>query len=336
MIELFLSIISLIILYFFNKHRKNISRKFNLIDIPDKIIKLHRKHTPLLGGVMLFLSFIIINSYLFFFDQLTKTSLIIFLCSGSCLLLGLIDDIHKISYRYKFLLLISIFYIFVSFDSNLQIQKLYFSTFSKEFFLNYSSIPFTILCMLLVTNALNLIDGIDGLCILISIIFLTWMISIFQNFENLYIVLIVSLTYVFFLNVKKYIFLGDNGSLFLGSLIGLNIITNYNLQIENVNFPVENIFITLMLPGLDMFRVFLIRIVNKKNPFMGDRIHLHHLLLDQGLGNVKTLVIFLLLILLPILLNFFTTIKSVLIIFSFALFYIILIFKLNKLNSFKK
>jgi UDP-GlcNAc:undecaprenyl-phosphate GlcNAc-1-phosphate transferase len=334
--ELFLSTIALIILYFINKYRKDICRKINLIDIPDNVIKLHKKHTPLLGGIMLFSSFIIINLYLIFFEQLTKTSLIVFLCCGSCLLLGLIDDIHKLSYKYKFLLLIIIFYIFVNLDSNLQIQKLYFLTFGKEFYLNYLSIPFTILCMLLVTNALNLMDGIDGLCILISIIFLTWIVNVFQNAESLYIILIISLVFIFFLNIKKNIFLGDNGSLFLGSLIGLNIIGNYNFQIEKVNFPIENIFITLMLPGLDMFRVFLIRIMNKKNPFKGDRIHLHHLLLDRGLGNLKILIIFLLLISLPILLNFFTNIKPILIIFYYVLFYIILIFKLNKFNFLKK
>jgi UDP-GlcNAc:undecaprenyl-phosphate GlcNAc-1-phosphate transferase len=334
--ELFLSTIALIILYFINKYRKDICRKINLIDIPDNVIKLHKKHTPLLGGIMLFSSFIIINLYLIFLEQLTKTSLIVFLCCGSCLLLGLIDDIHKLSYKYKFLLLIIIFYIFVNLDSNLQIQKLYFLTFGKEFYLNYLSIPFTILCMLLVTNALNLMDGIDGLCILISIIFLTWIVNVFQNAESLYIILIISLVFIFFLNIKKNIFLGDNGSLFLGSLIGLNIIGNYNFQIEKVNFPIENIFITLMLPGLDMFRVFLIRIMNKKNPFKGDRIHLHHLLLDRGLGNLKILIIFLLLISLPILLNFFTNIKPILIIFYYVLFYIILIFKLNKFNFLKK
>jgi UDP-GlcNAc:undecaprenyl-phosphate GlcNAc-1-phosphate transferase len=334
--EFFLSILSVIILYFVNKHRKYISEKINLIDVPDGVIKIHKKNTPLLGGIMLFSSFIIINSYLILFEQLTKTSLIIFLCCGSCLLLGLIDDIYKLSYKYKFLFLIIIFYVFVNLDLNLQIHKLYFSTLKKEFYLNYLNIPFTILCMLLITNALNLMDGIDGLCVLISIIFLTWIIYVFQNYENLYIILITSLIFIFFLNIKKNIFLGDNGSLFLGSFIGLNIIANYNFQIERVNFPVENIFITLMLPGLDMFRVFLIRIMNKKNPFTGDRIHLQHLLLDRGFGNLKILIIFLLLILLPILLNFFTNIKPILIILSYVLFYIILILKLNNSNFLKK
>ena len=65
------------------------------------------------------------------------------------LLLGLIDDVKKISYKYKFLILIIIFFLFISLSSSLQINKIYFSTFNKEYYLNYLSIPFTILCLLL-------------------------------------------------------------------------------------------------------------------------------------------------------------------------------------------
>ena len=243
--------------------------------------------------------------------------------------MGLIDDLKKISYKYKFLILI-IFFLFVSFDTNLQINKIYFSTFEKEFYLNYLSVPITILCLLLLTNALNLVDGIDGLCILISIILIMWLINAFQNTEPLYIIIITSLIYILYLNLKKNIFLGDSGSLFLGCLIGLNIILNYNLEISTTQYSVENIFIALMLPGVDMLRVFLIRIIKKKNPFSADRIHLHHLLVAQGLNRINILTLFFLLILTPILISFFTNLKPIYIILFNFLFYTILIFKLKK------
>jgi UDP-GlcNAc:undecaprenyl-phosphate GlcNAc-1-phosphate transferase len=132
-----------------------------------------------------------------------------------------------------------------------------------------------------------------------------------------------------YLNLKKNIFLGDSGSLFLGCFIGLNIILNYNLETSKIHYPIENIFIALMLPGLDMLRVFIMRIVDKKNPFLPDRIHLHHLLIARGLNRANILAIFLLLILVPILLNISTSFQSIYIILFYILFYIILILKLK-------
>ena len=334
--KFYLMLFSLVAIYFINKYRKKIGKKTKLIDRPDKIRKLHKKPIPLLGGIMFFSSFALMNLYLILHQELTNISLIILTCCTCCLVLGLIDDIKKLSYKYKFLILIIIYFFFISLDSNLQINKIFISTFNKEFYFNYLSIPFTILCLLLLTNAINLIDGIDGLCILVTIILLIWLINIFQNIETLHIVLIIPLVYILYLNLKKNIFFGDAGSLFAGSLIGLNIILNYNIQIKSINFPVENIFIGLMLPGLDMLRVFFIRILNKKNPFLGDRIHLHHLLTDQGLSSINILMIFFLLIISPILFNFFTETNPIIIILFYTLFYVMLVLKLNKLNILQK
>lgn len=330
MFELILTILSLLIIYLFDKYRKEISKRTKLIDKPDKIRKLHKKPTPLLGGLMLFSTFLLINLYLIFLQDLKSSSLIIFASCFGCLILGFIDDLKRVPYKYKFLILIIIF-LFASLDPNLNINKIYFSTFDKEFYLDNFNIAFTILCLLLLTNAINLIDGIDGLCILVSIIFIIWLNNTFQNTEPLYTVMVISLIYVLYLNLKKNVFIGDSGSLFLGCLIGLNIIFNYNLEISKVNFPIENIFIALMLPGLDMLRVFIIRVVNKKNPFSPDRIHFHHLLINHGLNNINILIIFTLLILLPILINIYTNLKPIYIILFYILFYMVLIFKLKKI-----
>ena len=330
MYQFSLIIVSLFIIYLINKYRLRISKTTKLIDRPDTIRKFHKKRTPLLGGIMIFLSFALINLHLIFFQELTKINLIIFLCCSFSLALGLIDDIKKISYKFKFLILIIIYFFFLNLDQNLLINRIYFSSFDREFYLDYLNVPFTILCLLLLTNAINLIDGMDGLCILISIILIMWLINTFENIQSYYIVVVISLIYILYLNLKKNIFLGDSGSLFLGSLIGLNVILNYNLEISRIHYPVENIFISLMLPGLDMFRVFAIRIINKKNPFLPDRTHLHHLLIARGLSTVSILTIFLLLILLPLLINFFTIFKPIYIILFYILFYIILILKLKK------
>ena len=329
-VELGLTIFSLLVIYLINKYRKEIGKITKLIDKPDKIRKFHTKITPLLGGIMIFSSFILINLYLIFFKELNKTSLIIFISCTTCLILGLIDDIKNISYKYKFAILIIIFYLFASLDPNLQVNKIYFSTVNKEVYLNYLSIPFTVLCLLLLTNAINLIDGIDGLCILISIIFIIWLINSFKTTNSLYIVLIVSLIYTFYLNLKKNIFLGDSGSLFLGCLIGFTIIYNYNSELAKIKYPVENIFIALMLIGLDMLRVFAIRIIKNKNPFLPDRTHLHHLLLKRKTRLSTILVIFFILILTPIITSQFLNILQIKIILVYIFLYFVFIFILKK------
>ena len=331
MLEISLTIVSLFIIYLIDKNKGRIVKKIKIIDKPDKIRKLHKKPTPLLGGVMIFSSFFLINLYLFFLHNLSKTSFIILICCAACLILGLIDDIKKITYKFKFLILIVIFYLFVSFDLNLQINKIYFATFNKEFYFNYFSIPFTILCLLLFINSMNLIDGIDGLCILISIILLAWLIKSFQNSERLYILIIISLIYILYLNLKKNVFLGNSGSLFIGCLIGLSVILNYNMEIPKINYPVENIFIAFMLPGLDMLRVFTERVFNKKNPFLADRSHLHYLLLDKGLNLTKVLTILSMMVLSPIIINqyeYFSQIKIILIYFFLYFIFIIYLKKI--------
>ena len=141
MLEFNLTIFSLLIIYLINKYKSKIVQKTKLLDQPDKIRKLHKKPTPLLGGIMVFSSFLLINLYLIFFQNLSKTSLVIFICCSSCFILGLTDDIKRISYKYKFLILIAVFYLAVWFDPNLQVNKIYFATLSEEFYLNYWFFP---------------------------------------------------------------------------------------------------------------------------------------------------------------------------------------------------
>ena len=78
---------------------------------------------------------------------------------------------------------------------------------------------------------------------------------------------------------KNKIFLGDSGIYILGGLISFVIITEYNKQ--NIKFFADDIFILMMIPGLDFIRVFIERILKGKNPFLGDQNHLHHLILNK-------------------------------------------------------
>ena len=301
-----------------------------MIDRPDLLRKRHKINTPLLGGLMIFLCFSLNTIYSLYLEEFNVTLISIFMLSSFCFILGLFDDLKNLAYKYKFLFLTLFFYLTVNLDSNLAINEIYSSTLDRRINLDNIGIFFTILCLLLLTNSINLIDGIDGLCLIISIILLIWLIFVSQSYNFYYSLIFFSLCYTLYLNLKKNIFLGDSGSLFLGTLIGLLIIYNYNDKLLENNFAVENIFIALMLPGIDMLRVFSERIFKKKNPFLADRNHLHHLLLDKPTKLFNTLLVIALLILIPILVNIFTEINQIKIIFSYFLSYLILVYYLKK------
>lgn len=327
--ELFLTCFCLSVIFLINIIRDKIARKINIFDVPDKTRKFHKKNTPLLGGIMIFSTLFLSILYMLLFDEYTKIYLIIFIASSFFFFIGLIDDMLKITYTTKLILLTIISTIFVALEPNLQITKIYFSAFNKMIYLNHFSILFTVICILLLTNAINLIDGINGLCIIICIIIFSWILLTFEN-SNFVFIVFISLFFILLLNMKGNIFLGDSGSLLLGSLISFLIISNYNYELFLTNFPVEDIFIILMLPGIDMLRVFIIRILNKKNPFISDRNHLHYLLLDKNFNLYQTLSTIIALSIIPIIINSFTDILSLFIILFFITTYTIIIFKIKK------
>ena len=77
MLQFSLTIFSLLIIYLINKFRKKIASVTKLIDKPDKFRKFHKNIIPLLGGIMIFSSFILINLYLIFIKELNKISFIL-------------------------------------------------------------------------------------------------------------------------------------------------------------------------------------------------------------------------------------------------------------------
>ena len=93
----------------------------------------------------------------------------------------------------------------------------------------------------------------------------------------------ITLLFFLLLNYLNKCFLGDSGCYLLSFLISAILIHHYNFQFlykEEIQFLyADSIFILFMIPGLDMFRLFVSRLLQGKNPFIGDKKHLHHLLL---------------------------------------------------------
>ena len=149
---------------------------------------------------------------------------------------------------------------------------------------------FTVFVFLVIVNAINFIDGIDGLAIteVIKTILIIELISVDKTpLNSLGLIVIFSLIPIYYFNFKRKnkIFLGDGGSLFLGALISIYIFhllsKDYNLKsFFMINKPLLSIII-LIYPLIDLLRVFIIRIYNKRSPFIADNNHIHHKILHR-------------------------------------------------------
>lgn len=324
---LILFIINILVISVITVFRWKISNYLGLIDHPSKR-KLHSEKVPAIGGLIILILFIInfISLKFLEFNELLNFRSLIFLIIVFSL--GYLDDTITINAT-KRLFLLSIIFLFCFYDNdNFIISSLKLSFSNNLYNLNFFQKYFiTILCVLLLINAINLSDGINSLA---SSIITFWSIYIiFYISKNFYI---ENLLYIFpiliicFLNYKNFFFLGNSGSMFLGAYISIIIINKYNENIFDTSTFVDEIIILFLLPGLDMLRVFCSRLAKKKHPFEADRNHLHHLLIKK-MNNLSTVIFYNSIIIIMIFLykigiNFFLVLCIYLTIYLFLIFYL--------------
>lgn len=280
---------------------KQISPNLKLIDKPDER-KLHTGNIPLIGGLAIYANILIL---LFFFDVSNSLRIIIF-TSSILVFLGAIDDSIELGVKFRLLAqLISCLFII---GFGIQIETLGYIFLLGELNLNYFAIIFTVFCVIGLTNAFNFIDGIDGLCSsqslisMFSILLIIFFYNEYYNFQDIqfifYVIFIIFLFFIFNISNINKIFLGDAGSMFLGFFIAWLLIL-----FSQDNYKLLNPLLTIWcvtLPVFDIISVVSRRILNKTNPFIPDREHIHHLFLNMGYSNKFTLII---LIMISIFLN---------------------------------
>jgi UDP-GlcNAc:undecaprenyl-phosphate GlcNAc-1-phosphate transferase len=304
MINIFISlfVFNFIVLIFIKK----IISTYDIFDLPDSYRKIHKKKISKIGGLIIFLN---LTFYLLFslannilLDLGGKSfdlNFIIILGSFIFFLMGYLDDKYELTANTKMFLQIIFLLIIINLDNFLILQDIRLSIFKTEISLGNFSIIFTIFCFLLFINALNMFDGINlqvGLYCLIVFSFL-----FIKTFDEIFIFLFFGVIIFLLLNLLKISFLGNSGAYFLGFLISALSIKFYNMNIVTA----EEIVIFMLIPGLDMLRLALFRMANKKHLFLSDTNHIHHLLLFKYNLFVATLVTQSL-ILLPIILGIVT------------------------------
>lgn len=300
--------LSFIFLFIFNFlflfSYKKISNIYNVFDIPDRKRKIHKEKIPLLGGLIIFL-----NIILFYLNENFKESYSIIFVLGcfSFFILGLIDDKKNLNANVKLLLQSLFLLLYFFYNQDLIISNFYISSLKKDLLLNSFSIIFSIFCFLLFINSINMFDGIN---LQVGFYSLFVFVLLFFKIDNQFIIpIIVALIIFLILNFNNNSFLGNSGSYLLGFVI------SYFFSISSNIFSAEQIFLVMLIPGLDMLRVAVFRITNKKHPFSPDKNHIHYLMLSK-FKFYQTFIIIQSLIILPVILDDFFKNK-------FTLFFII-------------
>lgn len=317
-------LINILIILKLNK----IAEAINIYDKPDQIRKFHKKSIPLIGGLILLISLNIIFLFDFYFNYLhfdKNIKFYLFIFCNIFFLLGLIDDKKPINPNIKFLIQIILSYLFIKFYHNFfLIDYLKFSLHNYIFFLNDFEVIFYTICIVILVNALNMYDGINGQTSTYFMLILFLMLIKNYNFHLIFLLLLTNL-FIFYLNIRDKIFFGDSGIYLLAFLLSFLTIDAHQ---NNLVFA-DEIFLIFLLPGIDMCRLFFLRIAKKKNPFFPDRNHLHHLLLKK-FNNKITLSFLTTLSIFPYIL--FLIFNSVVSVAVFLLLYFLIIIKLSKEN----
>ena len=290
-----------------------ISLRKKLFDIPDDR-KVHKRAIPRLGGVSFFPTTLFAFCLVYTFRLLGGDSvstlyasyllpeLLLFACGMTLLYLtGIADDLVGVRYRQKFVIQIFCACLFPL--SGLWINDLY-GLFGIHELSVYVGIPFTILTVVFITNAINLIDGIDGLASGLSSVALLIFTFLFIEKGLWSYAMLAAGTFgvlvpFFYYNVfgsverARKIFMGDTGSLTLGYTLSFLAI-KYSQHNADIMPYTEGAFIiafsTMIIPAFDVVRVVLVRIREGHSPFEPDKNHIHHKLLAIGLSPRKAML----------------------------------------------
>ena len=276
-----------------------IAKLKHLFDEPSEDRKIHIYKTPNLGGIGIFISILLTICLLIPFNLIPHINYII-ASTVILFVLGLKDDLVGLSPLIKFIAQIVAAGI-ICYFADIRLTSLY-----GFFGIGNISVPLSILVsilvILLVVNAFNLIDGIDclsgiiGLIVSISFTFAFYALHQ-QGLMYLSICIGGSLTgFLYFNKSPAKIFMGDTGSLMLGFLIAIlsikfvefnkfNAITNAQPVFRSAPAMVCGL---LIVPIFDTLRVFTLRLIKGVSPFNADRNHIHHRLIDFKLSHIQS------------------------------------------------
>ena len=272
---------------------KSLAFKMGAVDVPKDNRRMHDHPIPRMGGLAIFLGFLL--SVLLFLELTTQMRGML-LGATIIVVLGIFDDIYSLGAKLKFVIQIGAALVAV-FSGNV-IQTLSNpNVFSSDLYwdLGWLSIPVTVLWIVAITNAVNLIDGLDGLaCGVSTISSMTLLVIALVVSEGDVAILMAALAggcigfLPYNMNPAK-IFMGDTGSTFLGYILAVVSVQGLFKFYTVISFAVP--FLMLGLPIFDTAFAFIRRIAHGQSPMHADRSHVHHRLIDMGFNQKQAVAV---------------------------------------------
>jgi len=265
--------------------------------------KIHKYRTPNLGGIAVLTSFAF-TSCLCISGNLLPYANYVFASGLLIFLVGLKDDLAALNPYKKFVAQAITAFIVVYF-ADIRLSSLY-GIFGVHEIHPVISYPFSTLLIVFIINAFNLIDGINGLLGSVSLIVgLTfgWLFFRMEEFGLALLAISMAGAVLGFLRYnagKARIFMGDAGAYTIGFIISVLAIQFIELNkfpsyTGTGDSPFQSVpavtMAILIVPILDTLRVIVIRLVQGKSPFIADRNHLHHRLLDTGMNHTQATLV---------------------------------------------
>lgn len=283
-----------VIAYVLTPFVKQFAHKIGAIDVPKDSRRMHKKPVPRLGGLAIFLAFL---CTMLVFGDIDRQTLCILIGATIIVVLGIFDDVMALGAKLKFVVQIGAAAIPVCFGG-LRIEMFSnLNPFSDNPYISLGvlAIPVTIIWIVGITNAVNLIDGLDGLAVGVSSIASLTMLAVGLLVGEMPIALIMAaLTGAcigflpYNLNPAK-IFMGDTGSTFLGFMLSTMSIMGMFKFYAIVSFAVP--FLILGLPIFDTAVAIIRRVLSGRSPMSPDRGHVHHRLMDMGFNQKQSVAI---------------------------------------------
>lgn len=267
---------------------KRLAFRIGAVDAPN-YRKVHARIMPRLGGLAIFGGFLVGVAIL---RPESEYTLAVILGATVIIITGVLDDMYEISAKAKMLgqFLAALIIVFVG-GINIEMINL---PFGGELDFGFLSIPFTILWIIAITNAINLIDGLDGLAAGVSTIALVTMSTMAFIMGETFVLAMAAILaasafgFLFHNFHPAKIFMGDTGALFLGFMIAvLSLLGFKNLTVVSFIIPV----IMLGVPISDTFFAIVRRLRNKQKWSDPDKSHLHHRLIDLGFSHKQTVLL---------------------------------------------
>ena len=306
---------------------ESLNLRLNFFDNPDGRLKKHSKPVSLVGGLI-----ILINIYLivFLINLLNLESLLfeknylflfLFLITFFYII-GALDDLKNINPNKKLLLIFLVLVICIFIFPEIKIVEIKISFLSKIYYFKfpYTQI-FIIFSFLLLVNAMNMFDGIN--LQLISYSTFVLILFILKGFLPIFfILLLICLITLGILNFKNKVILGDGGSNLLSAILGLTFIYQYK-KFDNF-FLGDEVFVILLIPSIDMLRLFVVRLINKNHPFKGDLNHLHHVVYRFTKNKTLTVITTITICILPTVFMYLNIKTYIILIVSSFLYFVLI------------